>query len=579
MGTRGYRIVRYRGRYWIYYNHYDSYPEHLGAGIVAGVPVDRKEYEGVLKAVWHIFTSEWSRILNLFHAVIVWLQQKRDTYERRLVELEEHFCITEERVRILKSEEGDAKSEPWANIRELEVLPSHFGDASNTVFIEWVYLIDLDEQVFSVNNRVFFRLWNIPRDTWITPFESWDLSTEKCPEASLEPLIPDYFADDAERDRYNEMYKRYQHSDLYEFSAGVDYNPRNVMALMLYEYLLHPSHSAMWDYVPQWGYTDFAFRELAFAILSLAASEFHLTDVQKLHGHYRHQSSSRGFLVQDDAHDRTEVLPILGAGCHTSVTKPGCAPLETTYYFQGILISLVTAEALFHERNAAIAKAVEVGLQSGNKEFEIILFSIKCMIVVKVSVEGDVTSVAHSGVLPVTNGGAAPFPPVAGTESALQAHPGFAILQIMFEQQVQKDLQQFSRGVFPPEIYAEILSYVDPCTELACSKVSPVFRSICQAQVTTPDGLVTKFETIDGEEDKPRSYHQLVPFGTFTFKDMKIATVAQPCRHFDDFPTAFNGPQWCAIIGTGERKCVIAQARIPIITTDLDEEQEEDSDD
>lgn len=46
MGTRGYRIVRYRGRYWIYYNHYDSYPEHLGAGIVAGVPVDPKEYEG-----------------------------------------------------------------------------------------------------------------------------------------------------------------------------------------------------------------------------------------------------------------------------------------------------------------------------------------------------------------------------------------------------------------------------------------------------------------------------------------------------------------------------------------------------
>lgn len=46
MGTRGYRIVRYRGRYWIYYNHYDSYPEHFGARIVAEVPVDRKEYEG-----------------------------------------------------------------------------------------------------------------------------------------------------------------------------------------------------------------------------------------------------------------------------------------------------------------------------------------------------------------------------------------------------------------------------------------------------------------------------------------------------------------------------------------------------
>ncbi|EZF34466.1 hypothetical protein H109_06903 [Trichophyton interdigitale MR816] len=551
MGTRGYRIVRYRGRYWIYYNHYDSYPEHFGARIVAEVPVDRKEYEA-------------------------WLQQERTSYERRLVEIEEHYCIADERVHILKNEKGDAKSEPWMNIRDLEVLPSHFGDAANTVFIEWVYLIDLDEQVFSVNNRVFFNLWNIPRDTWITPFESWDLSTAKCPEASLEPLISAYFADDAERDWYSEVYKGYQHSELNEFPAGIDYNPRQVMALMLYEYLLHPSHSAMWDYVPQWGYTDFAFRELAFAILSLAASEFYLTDVQKLHGHYRHQSTSRGFLVQDNAHDGKEVLPILGTGCHTQGTKPGCAPLETTYYFHGILISIVTAEALFHERNAAIAKAVEAGRQSGNKEFEIILFAIKFMIVVNVSVDGDVTSVAHSGVLPVTSGGAAPFPPVAGTESVLQAHLGFAILQIIFGQKAQKDVQQFSRGVFPPEIYAEILSYVDPYTELACSKVSPVFRSICQGQVTTPDGLVTKFETIDGEEDKPRAYHQLVPFGTFTFKDMKIATAAQPCRHYDDFPTRFSGPQWCAIIGAGDRKCVIAQARIPIIMTDHDEEENTD---
>ncbi|EGE00534.1 hypothetical protein TESG_07862 [Trichophyton tonsurans CBS 112818] len=462
MGTRGYRIVRYRGRYWIYYNHYDSYPEHFGTRIVAEVPVDRKEYEA-------------------------WLQQERASYERRLVKIEEHYCIADERVHILKNEKGDAKSEPWMNIRDLEVLPSHFGDAANTVFIEWVYLIDLDEQVFSVNNRVFFNLWNIPRDTWITPFESWDLSTAKCPEASLEPLISAYFADDAERDWYSEVYKGYQHSELNEFPAGIDYNPRQVMALMLYEYLLHPSHSAMWDYVPQWGYTDFAFRELAFAILSLAASEFYLTDVQKLHGHYRHQSTSRGFLVQDDAHDGTEVLPILGTGCHTQGTKPGCAPLETMYYFHG-----------------------------------------------------------------------------------------FAILQIIFGQKAQKDVQQFSRGVFPPEIYAEILSYVDPYTELACSKVSPVFRSICQGQVTTPDGLVTKFETIDGEEDKPRAYHQLVPFGTFTFKDMKIATAAQPCRHYDDFPTRFSGPQWCAIIGAGDRKCVIAQARIPIIMTDHDEEENTD---
>lgn len=46
MGTRGYKIVRYKGRYWVYYNHYDSYPENFGVKIVSRIPVDPAEYKG-----------------------------------------------------------------------------------------------------------------------------------------------------------------------------------------------------------------------------------------------------------------------------------------------------------------------------------------------------------------------------------------------------------------------------------------------------------------------------------------------------------------------------------------------------
>jgi hypothetical protein len=44
MGTRGLKIVRFRGRYFTYYNHYDSYPEGLGQALVDQIPADPEQY-------------------------------------------------------------------------------------------------------------------------------------------------------------------------------------------------------------------------------------------------------------------------------------------------------------------------------------------------------------------------------------------------------------------------------------------------------------------------------------------------------------------------------------------------------
>lgn len=49
MGTRGYIVHRYRGRYYIRYNHFDSYYEVLGVGVVAGIPSDKEEYQSTLE--------------------------------------------------------------------------------------------------------------------------------------------------------------------------------------------------------------------------------------------------------------------------------------------------------------------------------------------------------------------------------------------------------------------------------------------------------------------------------------------------------------------------------------------------
>lgn len=45
MGTRGFRIIRFRGRYYIFYNHWDSYPEGMGKSLVDQIPQDPDEYQ------------------------------------------------------------------------------------------------------------------------------------------------------------------------------------------------------------------------------------------------------------------------------------------------------------------------------------------------------------------------------------------------------------------------------------------------------------------------------------------------------------------------------------------------------
>lgn len=45
MGTRGLVIYRCRGRYFIYYNQLDSYPEGLGETVVHTIPEDPEEYK------------------------------------------------------------------------------------------------------------------------------------------------------------------------------------------------------------------------------------------------------------------------------------------------------------------------------------------------------------------------------------------------------------------------------------------------------------------------------------------------------------------------------------------------------
>jgi hypothetical protein len=53
MGTRGYYCYRFRGRLYVYYNHWDSYPSILGTFLIENIPTDPEKYQGTPSCSGH----------------------------------------------------------------------------------------------------------------------------------------------------------------------------------------------------------------------------------------------------------------------------------------------------------------------------------------------------------------------------------------------------------------------------------------------------------------------------------------------------------------------------------------------
>jgi hypothetical protein len=133
MGTRGLYVFKYGGIYYIFYNHYDSYPSGLGDSIV--------------KDIIEMIND------NIFETV------KGSIKTIPLIE-----------------QENDGNN-AYASIIDVVGSPLHYTyhtsnlEPDTDIFIEYVYIIDFDENVFVVKTNEFnnnrykhFDLFSIPKN-------------------------------------------------------------------------------------------------------------------------------------------------------------------------------------------------------------------------------------------------------------------------------------------------------------------------------------------------------------------------------------------------------------------------------
>ena len=141
MGTRGLRVVRFRKRCYEFYQQYDSYPEGLGSKIAATIPTDAVKYQEWL-ATQRKSAEEWETIYEAFLTV----------------------------------KPGNEVTADLPDFMQQQ-HPSLLAPL-NDLWIEWIYIVDLDREVFSVNNGAHFKLDQVPHVDWINSLTCGELGDQ-----------------------------------------------------------------------------------------------------------------------------------------------------------------------------------------------------------------------------------------------------------------------------------------------------------------------------------------------------------------------------------------------------------------
>lgn len=378
--TEGYRVIRFRGRYYCFWNRWDSYPHGLGKKIVSEIPIHPEAYQQWLaerreEALgWHLAVQNY---LCLQRAEIKdddWVHDGTEPYHSQFSKLDEP---------------------PWGVATE--TLPN-FVPPSHDDYILWIYTIDLDNEVFTIDNGAHLHLNRIPRPNWIwiralaLACHGDRVLLPRVPEEAIADLVVKPASTIASMlDLYENLDIRFvKAKGLNAFSTMQRHGP--LLRARVFKFFQSASEEFLEATLLSWRPDEFPFRETAYAILCLASASFNLSFIPT------HQVSQMGrigyadFKPTEGGSEKAEFLAHLGVGRHLEGVPPGSSPDSEMYWFDGALVSLAAQLLDCPEVfSGAVARVVEYcRSQRPNQCVNAILTSIEHVVLMRIYPGGEV---------------------------------------------------------------------------------------------------------------------------------------------------------------------------------------------
>ncbi|PWI64587.1 hypothetical protein PCL_09517 [Purpureocillium lilacinum] len=329
----------------------------------------------------------------------------------------------------------------------------------------------------------------------------------------------------------------------------------------------------------EWSADSFPFRELMFAVVSVAANQVRFYD-------YRGQRCQRECCravrssipsYPEDKWVGDSVPMHFGSMSHRPGKPPGSSPTETIYWVEGVVVSL---EMVVDGK--AVTKAVDWAIQQGRANFQVVILSLFEVVFaevvlgdgnkpfVKVSDAVDLSPLraeycvsTHPRERPALKDGMHPQPQhgqvvmqynCTATAPRLEGHfPGLAALVNFFDVAATRRVATSSRGMFPSELYGRILDFVDYRTWKACLTVSTEFRFYCLHKYRLDHGhrlVAGPFVRLSKRPTRRLS---------FEVELLNTGKVVPMMQHLSRTPT--EGWEWNPIIGD-ERKVIMTNVTI-----------------